>query len=73
MRLFCRLEAMQMTVLKKQDVLSTVEQMPDVFDADELFEKILLLKKIGEGRRQAKAGQKVTVEEAKEKLGKWLK
>lgn len=60
-------------MLNKQEVLTTVEQMPDVFDADELFERILLLKKIEEGRRQAREGQTVTMEEAKAKLDRWLK
>lgn len=64
---------MQITMLKKQDVLSTVSQMPETFDADELFEKILLLKKIEEGRRQAREGQAISMEEAKEKPGAWLK
>lgn len=59
-------------MLRKQDVLSTVEQMPGVFDADELFERLFLLKKIEEGRRQVREGQTVNMEEAREKLGKWL-
>jgi hypothetical protein len=59
-------------MLTKQQVLDAIEQMPDVFDTNELFERILLLKKIEEGRKQAREGNSYTMDEAKEKLGKWL-
>ena len=60
-------------MLTKQQVLDAIEQMPDTFDKNELFERILLLKKIEEGRLQAAEGQTHTMEQAKEKLQKWLK
>ncbi len=60
-------------MLTKKQVLAAVEQMPDSFDTNELFETILLLKKIEEGRRQAKEGNTFTMDEAKEKLERWLK
>ena len=59
-------------MLTKQQVLDAIEQMPDIFDTNELFERILLLKKIEEGRKQAREGNTCTMDEAKEKLGKWL-
>lgn len=60
-------------MLTKQQVLDAIEQMPDTFDTTELFDRILLLKKIEEGREQVKTGKVFTTEEAKQKLGKWLK
>jgi hypothetical protein len=60
-------------MLTKEQVLNAVEQMPDTFDTNELFERILLLKKIEEGRRQAKEGDTYTMDEVKDKLKRWLK
>ena len=72
MRLFCTLEKTE-PMLTKQQVLDAIEQMPETFDTNELFERILLLKKIEEGRKQATEGNTYTMDEAKEKLGKWLR
>jgi hypothetical protein len=44
----------------------------DEFDTTELFDRILLLNKIEEGRKQIKEGKSYTTEEAKKKLKKWL-
>lgn len=60
-------------MLTKQQVLVALENMPDKFDTNELFERILLLKKIEEGRKQISEGKTCTVDEAKEKLNKWLR
>ena len=60
-------------MLTKQQVLAAIEDMPETFDTNELFEKILLLKKIEEGRKQAREGNTYTMDEAKEKLNKWLR
>ncbi len=60
-------------MLTRQQVIETIEKMPDSFDTSELFERILLLKKIEEGRRQAKEGETFTIDEAQEKLKRWLK
>lgn len=60
-------------MLTKQQVLAAIEDLPDKFDTNELFERILLLKKIEEGRKQAKEGKTYTMDEAKEKLNKWLR
>ncbi len=47
--------------------------MPDTFDATQLFDRILLLKKVEEGRKQVKEGKTYTTEQARKKLKKWLK
>lgn len=60
-------------MLTKKLVLSTIKGMPDTFDTTQLFDRILLLNKIEEGRRQIKEGKTFTTEEAKKKLRKWLK
>mgnify|MGYP000491076478 FL=1 len=60
-------------MLTKKQVLLTIKDMPDTFEASQLFDRILLLKKIEEGRAEVKKGKIVSTEEAKKKLKKWLK
>jgi hypothetical protein len=59
-------------MLTRKQVLSTIKKMPETFDTTELFDRILLLNKIEEGRKQIKEGKSYTTEEAKKKLKKWL-
>ena len=60
-------------MLSKRQVLSAIKDMPTTFDTTVLFDRILLLKKVEEGRRQIKEGQTYTTEQARKKLKKWLK
>ena len=60
-------------MLSDKQVLSAVRNMPDSFDRTYLFDHILLLDKVEEGRSQLKAGKGVTTGEARKKLKKWLK
>jgi hypothetical protein len=60
-------------MLTKKQVLSAVKNMPDTFDTVQLFDQILLINKVEEGRLQIKAGKGLTTLEAKRKLKKWLK
>ncbi len=60
-------------MLTKQQVISAIKLMPDSFDTIQLFDRILLLNKVEEGRKQIKAGNIYTTEEAKKKLQIWLK
>ena len=60
-------------MLTKQQVISAIKLMPDSFDTIQLFDRILLLNKVEEGRKQIKAGNVYSTEETKKKLQKWLK
>ena len=60
-------------MLTKKQVLSAIKNMPDNFDTAQLFDRILLINKIEEGRQQIKDGKGLSTEEAKKKLKKWLK
>jgi hypothetical protein len=60
-------------MLSKKQVLSAVRNMPESFDKTYLFDHILLLDKVEEGRSQLKAGKGVSTGEARKKLKKWLK
>lgn len=60
-------------MLTKKQVLYALRNMPDTFDTIQLFDRILLIDKVEEGRRQLKAGKGLSTEEAKKTLKKWLK
>ena len=60
-------------MLTKQQVISAIKLMPDSFDTIQLFDRILLLNKVEEGRKQIKARNIYSTEGAKKKLQKWLK
>jgi hypothetical protein len=60
-------------MLTKKQVMTTIKGMPETFNTTQLFDTILLLNKVEEGRRQIKEGKSYTTEEAKKKLKKWLK
>jgi hypothetical protein len=60
-------------MLTKKQVLSAVKNMPDTFDTIQLFDRIMLINKVEEGRQQLKAGKGLSTAEARKKLKKWLK
>ena len=60
-------------MLTKKQVLSAVKNMPDTFDTTYLFDHLLLLSKVQEGRSQILEGKGHSTKEAREKLKKWLK
>ncbi len=60
-------------MLVKAKVLETIHSLPDNFSLDELVERLIVLEKIQEGLQQAEDGKVMSNEEAKKRLGKWLK
>ena len=59
-------------MLTKEKLIQTINQLPDSFSAEELFEKVILLQKIEIGLEQSTLGQVFSTEEAREKLKVWL-
>ncbi len=60
-------------MLTKKQVLKVVKEMPDSFETTALFDRILLTKKIEEGRNEIAEGKGMTTGQARKKLKKWLK
>jgi len=60
-------------MLTRKQVMSALRKMPDTFDTTYLFDHILLLNKVEEGREEIKEGKSLSTEEARKKLKKWLK
>jgi len=59
--------------MTKALVLSTLDQLPEEFSVDELFERLIVLQKIEAGKRDMASGKSFSQEEAQEKLSKWVK
>ena len=59
--------------MNKNQVIDSIQDMPDEFSVDDLIERFIVLRKIEEGRDQSKEGKFYTEEEAKKKLQRWLK
>lgn len=60
-------------MLTKENVLKSLQDLPDKFSVDELLDKIFLLYKIETGLEQLKNGQFMSLEEAKKRHEEWLK
>ena len=62
-----------MTMLIKQQVTETLQDMPDEFEMDEIVDRLILLDKIQQGLMDFQEGKTFTEEEAAKRLEKWLK
>jgi hypothetical protein len=60
-------------MLTKNQVITSLKDLPDEFSIDELMDKLILLQKIEFGLDQSKTGKVYTSEEAKKMLKKWSK
>lgn len=59
--------------MTKAKVLEVIEEMPEEFALDELFEYLLFIQKVEKGLIQSKNNEVVSHEVAKERFSKWLK
>jgi predicted transcriptional regulator len=60
-------------MIKKEQILATVNQYPDEVPLEDLIEKLIVIQKIDKGLEDIKEGRTYTNDEAKQKLNKWLK
>lgn len=56
----------------KEQILKTIQELPDDATVEDAMERLYLLYKIQEGIAQADAGQKVSREEARRRMARWL-
>lgn len=59
--------------MDKSTALHTLNEMPQQFDLEELFERLIVIEKIEKGREDSRQGKTFTHEQVREKLSKWLK
>ena len=58
--------------MNRNKALDTVLEMPQEFEVEDLITKLLFIQSVEEGLQQSKSGNVVSLEEAKQKLSKWL-
>lgn len=58
--------------MTKVQVLEIVQQMPDNFELEDLFERLLFTQRIEERLRQSDNGETMTEAEARNYLSRWL-
>jgi predicted transcriptional regulator len=57
----------------KEQMLKVIQELPDDATIEDAMERLYLLYKVERGIAQADAGQKVSQEEARRRMAKWLK
>ena len=59
--------------MDNQVAINSINEMPQDFELEELFERLLVLEKIEQGRKDVRSNRTFTHEEARQQLSKWLK
>jgi len=60
-------------MLIKDNVIKTISTFPDSFTLDELVDKLIFMDKVERGLEESMKNKIYTHEEARDRLGKWLK
>jgi len=60
-------------MLTREEVLKSINELPEEFSFDEVLDRLLLLDKIDIGLEQSQSGDTMSTEEAQKQLSKWLK
>ncbi|WP_375418753.1 hypothetical protein [uncultured Hymenobacter sp.] len=60
-------------MITKDNLIASLQDLPEKFTLDELFERAILLEKIDRALAQVAAGEVYTTEEARQKLREWSK
>jgi hypothetical protein len=58
--------------MTKDKVIASLDDLPDEFELEDLFERLRLIQRIDYGRQQVALGEVVSEEEARQYLRKWL-
>jgi hypothetical protein len=59
-------------MLSKDQVIKSIQELPNSFSIEELFDKIIFLEKLEKGRQQSKEGKTLSEAEARKRLEQWL-
>ena len=59
--------------MKKKVAIDSINEMPQDFELEELIERLVVIDKVEQGKKDVKNGDSFTHEEARDKLTKWLK
>jgi len=64
---------MQVATSEKQNILRTVQSLPEDTSIEEAMERLFFLFKVEKGRNEADSGKTVSHIEAEKRMEKWLK
>ena len=59
-------------MVTKQQMLKAIQELPDDASVEDAMERLYLLQKVERGIAQADAGEKVSQEEARKHMARWL-
>lgn len=60
--------------MNKNQVLDTLNSLPEEFEAEQLIERIIFMEKVEQGLRDAREGKVMSLDEAKQRFqAKWSK
>jgi hypothetical protein len=59
--------------MTKQMISIAVNDLPEEFDLDELFEKLVFIEKVEEARQQVRDGKTISNDEMGKKILEWRK
>jgi len=60
-------------MVRKEQVVNSLKELPDQFSIDELMDKLILLQKVDIGLAQSDRGEVYSEQEAREMLKQWAK
>jgi len=60
-------------MVTKEKVIASLEGMPDEFDLDELFERLIFIQKVEKGLEDANAGRVISAEDLLKEVKTWGK
>jgi hypothetical protein len=60
--------------MNKNQVIDTLNSLPEEFDAEQLIERIIFMEKVEQGMQDAREGKVISLDEAKQRFqAKWSK
>lgn len=59
--------------MTKRALQEAIPDLPEQFSIDELIERLLIIEKVENGRRQYQAGQTLTADQVRERMNQWGK
>jgi len=60
-------------MITKTQLIGSLNNLPEDLNIDQLIDHLVFLEKVQKGMKDSSEGKVFTKEQAKEKLGKWLK
>jgi len=60
-------------MLNKNEVIKSLQSLPEKFQAEDAIERIVFLEKIRIGLEQSENGKVLSKDKARKRLSKWLK